>query len=162
MQPAIPMHKQHAPAYLFLGVRMKVLLGSADTGRQFSLIEGIMSPGGDGGLHVHAHEDESMHLLSGELEVTIGARTFTLVAGESYFAPRNVPHRLRNRGARPARGLLVTTPGGFDEFVSRAGAPIIGGVSPPSTPPTPEQIGKLMALAEEFGIAIIAPPDQMA
>jgi len=31
-----------------------------------------MPPGGDGGLHLHANEDESMHLLEGELEVTIG------------------------------------------------------------------------------------------
>ena len=51
---------------------MKTLLSSEDTGGQFSLIEGLMPPGGDGGLHLHANEDESMHLLDGELEVTIG------------------------------------------------------------------------------------------
>ena len=51
---------------------MKTLLSSEDTGGQFSLIGGLMPPGGDGGLHLHANEDESMHLLEGELEVTIG------------------------------------------------------------------------------------------
>ena len=56
----------------FSRVRMKTLLSSEDTGGQFSLIEGLMPPGGDGGLHLHANEDESMHLLEGELEVTIG------------------------------------------------------------------------------------------
>ena len=99
-------HKQHAESYLFLGVAMKILLSSADTGGQFSLIEGLMPPGGDGGLHVHAKEDESMHLLEGSLDVTIGDRNFALVAGESYFAPpqRSAPvTKLRQyAGARPA------------------------------------------------------------
>jgi mannose-6-phosphate isomerase-like protein (cupin superfamily) len=49
-----------------------------------------MQPGGDGGLYVHTKAGESMHLLEGELEVTIGDRTFTLAPGESYFAPRNI------------------------------------------------------------------------
>ena len=75
---------------MFLGVRIKVLLSSKDSGGQFSLIEGLMPPGGDGGLHLHVNEDESMHLLEGELEVTIGDKRFPLASGESYFAPRNI------------------------------------------------------------------------
>jgi hypothetical protein len=50
-----------------------------------------------------------MHLLEGELEVTIGDKKFSLASGESYFAPRNVPHRIRNQ--TPARSLSMTTPG---------------------------------------------------
>jgi mannose-6-phosphate isomerase-like protein (cupin superfamily) len=37
-----------------------------------------------------------MHLLEGELGVTIGDKKFPVTSGESYFAPRNIPHRLRN------------------------------------------------------------------
>jgi hypothetical protein len=66
----LPVHTRSPEAYMFLGVRMKALLSSKDTGGQFSLIEGFMPLGGDGGLHLHANEDESMHLLEGELEVT--------------------------------------------------------------------------------------------
>jgi mannose-6-phosphate isomerase-like protein (cupin superfamily) len=44
------------------------------------------------GLHLHGNEDESMHLLEGELEVTIGDKKFPLSSGESYFASRNIPH----------------------------------------------------------------------
>ena len=35
-------------------------------------------------------EDETMHLLEGALEVTVGPRVLTLNAGESYFAPRTI------------------------------------------------------------------------
>ena len=68
---------------MFLGVRMKIFLSSKDTGGQFSRIEGLMPPGGDGGLHLHTNEDESMHLLEGELEVTISDKKFPLTSGES-------------------------------------------------------------------------------
>lgn len=122
------------------------------------MIEGIMPPGGDGGLHVHALEDESMHLLEGELEVTIGEKTFTLKPGQSYFAPREIPHRLKNLGKTPVRALLVTTPGGFDQFIAAAGLPLVDDIASPAAPPTPEQIGQLQALATEFGITILAPP----
>jgi mannose-6-phosphate isomerase-like protein (cupin superfamily) len=152
-------HSRDPQTYIFLGVSIRILLSSAQTGGQFSMIEGIVPPGGDGGLHVHHREDESMHLLDGELEVTIGEQVFMLAAGESYFAPRGIPQRLRNIGIAPARALVVTTPGGFDQFIARAGTAISENAPPPvAVPPTPEQIKQLLALAETFGIEIIAIP----
>jgi mannose-6-phosphate isomerase-like protein (cupin superfamily) len=147
-------HKTKAPTYVFLGVEMKILLSSDETGGQFSMIEGIMPPGGDGGLHIHEREDETMHLLEGELEVSIGERVFTLKAGETYFAPRNVPQRLRNLTSRPARTIMVATPGGFDRFIAAVAAP----AGAPQTPPTPEQMHALLELTRAFGIQILVPP----
>jgi hypothetical protein len=59
--PAV--YNTHPKVFVFLEVQMKILLSSADTGGQFSLVEGTMPPGGNGGLHIHLREDESMHLL---------------------------------------------------------------------------------------------------
>jgi mannose-6-phosphate isomerase-like protein (cupin superfamily) len=163
MSASDAVHSTDSPTYLFLGVQMKILLSARQTGGQFSMIEGIMPPGGDGGLHVHHCEDETMHLLEGELEVTIGKRIFTLRAGESYFAPRDVSQRLRNLGTEPARALLVTTPGNFDEFVARAGMRLIPGEAlPEPAPPGPEQLAYLLALADEFGIEILPSPESSA
>ncbi len=153
-------HSSHPPTYLFLGVQMKILLSSRQTNRQFSMIEGLMLPGGDGGLHVHHFEDESMYLIEGSLEVTIGDQVFMLKAGESYFAPRDVPQRPRNVGHVPARALLVTTPGGFDEFIESAGVRLDAGKPLPApAPPSQEELDDLLALAGEFGIEIMAPPE---
>src|SRR5258707_484295 len=85
-QKSLPVHTRYPEAYTFLGVRMKILLSSKDTGGQFSLIEGLMPPGGDGGLHLHANEDESMHLLEGQLEVT--SRNESQGCDSVYFRPQ--------------------------------------------------------------------------
>jgi mannose-6-phosphate isomerase-like protein (cupin superfamily) len=155
--PAV--HNAHPKIFVFLGVQMKILLSSADTGGQLAMVEGTTRAGGDGGLHVHLHEDESMHLLEGRLEVTIGEKVFDFKPGESYFAPRGIPHRLRNRENAPARSLMISSPSTFDEFVARAGVPVIDGEAPPpDAAPTPEQIQRLLALAEQFGIQILEPP----
>jgi len=98
-----PLYVQQPSSYVFLGFTMQIHLSGVQTGDEFSLIGATMPPGGDGGLHMHTREDESVHLLEGCLDVTIGEETFTMQAGQTYFAPRNIPHRLRNIGNVPAR-----------------------------------------------------------
>ena len=150
-------HVSNSPYFNFLGTHMKIILTSRQTHGQFSMIEGTVPINGDGGLHVHHREDEAMYLLDGELEVTIGDRVFMLLAGESYFAPRGVPQRLRNIGSVPARGLLVTTPGGFDEFIAQAAKPS-GPTAEPLVPPTIDELNTIMELTETFGISVLELP----
>jgi quercetin dioxygenase-like cupin family protein len=153
-----PLYVQQPLSYVFLGVTMQIHLSGEQTGGEFSLIGATMPPGGDGGLHMHTREDESVHLLEGCLEATIGEETFTMRPGQTYFAPRNIPHRLKNTGDVPARALLINTPGTFDKFVQMAGTPVSQDASTPLFP-DPEQIQRLLTLAEEFGIRILAAPE---
>lgn len=144
--------------YLFLGVTMKILLDSTQTGGQFCVIEGTMPPGEAPPMHVHLREDESMVQLEGELEVTVGDTVFTLAPGQAYFAPRGIPHRLRNLGDTPARSIATMTPGGFDELVRRIGIPLVDGQPVPApAAPTPEQFAAIIHALAEFGITL-APP----
>ena len=152
-----PLYVQDPPSYVFLGVTMQIHLSGAQTGGEFSMIGATMTPGGDGGLHVHTREDESVHLLDGCLDVTVAEETFTLQPGQTYFAPRNIPHRLRNTGEVPARALLINTPGTFDKFVQMAGIPA-GQAEHTFAFPDAEQVQRLFAPAEEFGVRILAPP----
>ena len=44
-QKSLPVQTPDAPEmYIFLGVRLKILLSSKDSGGQFSLVEGLMRP----------------------------------------------------------------------------------------------------------------------
>src|SRR5260370_10778631 len=120
MTNLLEVHNVNPKVFVLLGVQMKILLSSSDTGGQFSLVEGTVPPGGDGGLHAHLREDESMHLLEGRLEVTIGDKAFDLRPGESYFAPRGIPHRLRNRGNIPPPAFVIISPTTSNELIARA------------------------------------------
>jgi hypothetical protein len=91
--------------------------------------------------------------------VTIGEKVFDLKPGESHFAPRGIPQRLRNCRSVPARSLMIMSPSTFDEFIACAGVPVLDGEAPPPTEaPTAEQMKRLFALARRFGIKILEAP----
>jgi hypothetical protein len=97
--------------------------------------------------------------MEGSLEVTIGAETQVLGAGDSYFAPRGIPHRLRNLGDTPMRSYMIATPGEFASFVMEAGIPIPeSGEMPPIMPSTPAQMEVIGKLLHKWGIEMLAPP----
>jgi mannose-6-phosphate isomerase-like protein (cupin superfamily) len=146
------------PSYFFLGAKMVVHLSGAQTDGQYSLIEGFMPPGGDGGLHVHLREDEALHMLEGELQVTAGAEVFTLKPGQSCFVPRGTPHRVRNNSTAVARAMLVHTPGTFDAFITKAGMTEEQALAMKG-PPSPEQIAALIELAESYGTKVLEAPE---
>ncbi len=153
-------HQEQGGAFVFQGFELRILMTSAQTAGQFSMVEGLVPPGGDSGLHVQHHEDERLVVLEGSLEVTLGANAYAIGEGQSYLAPRGTPHRLRNTGSEPARAMVVTTPGGFDEFVSLAGSRIENGVVPQPSAPTPEELGRMFELAKRHGIEMLPDPPQ--
>ena len=61
------------------------------TGGGYSLHEGILEPGQGLPLHTHTREDETMYLLSGELDVTLGDKQFKAKAGDFVHMARDVP-----------------------------------------------------------------------
>jgi len=54
--------------------------------------------------------EECTHILSGTLEVLIGADTFVLQAGDSLTYDSGVPHCWRNPGSTPAELISAVTP----------------------------------------------------
>jgi mannose-6-phosphate isomerase-like protein (cupin superfamily) len=44
-------------------------------------------PGGGSVAHVHTRTDEAFYVLSGELEILNGSRTFVIGAGDFVFMP---------------------------------------------------------------------------
>lgn len=158
IKEAAPLHINNQPSYVFFGVRMDIHLSGEQTGGKFSLIEAFMPPGGDGGLHVHFNEDETIHLLAGELEVTQGDSVFTLRTGETAFTPKNLPHRLRNIGSTEVRAFLINTPGTFDPFIKIAGIPAAEAANMPPVAPTPEQMQYLLNLSEQYGTKMLILP----
>lgn len=103
--------------------------------------------------HVHAREDESIHLLAGELECDVAGRSIRLRPGETVLLPRQTRHQLRNAGTQAARALVLCTPAGFESFVAAAGQRASAPSAAGAAPPPPDQ---LVTLAAAFGITILA------
>ena len=80
------------------------------------LLEGfvfVMEPGGhSGGLLQHAGE-ECGYVLEGQLELTVGGRTYLLNPGDSFFFISDKSHAYRNPGKVTARVIWINTPPTF-------------------------------------------------
>ena len=74
-----------------------------------SVMESLAPHGDSPPLHVHQNEDETFHVLEGELRVRAGDADVTIAAGETLLAPKGVPHTYRVESREGARWLLITT-----------------------------------------------------
>jgi len=81
-------------------------------------------------LHHHAF-DEAFYVLEGELTLQVDDEVSVRRAGELGFASGGVRHAVANRSDRPARYLLVLTPGGFERYFDAMAAEMAG-VDPPA------------------------------
>jgi uncharacterized RmlC-like cupin family protein len=101
--------------------------------------------------HTHTREDEVYFVLAGELEVTVGEKTFVLRPGDTLLAPRDIPHELRNSGDITNHYLLVFSPSGFEEFIMATAIPAPDNAVAPTEPPA-AAVQNVYKLATDFGI----------
>jgi quercetin dioxygenase-like cupin family protein len=124
-----------------------------------SVMESLAPHGDSPPLHVHQTEDETFHVLEGELRVRAGDADVTIAAGETLLAPKRVVHTYRVESPAGARWLVITTRGDFERFVRALSRPAERPELPTAQgPPTPEQADALAAAAREHGIELVGPP----
>jgi quercetin dioxygenase-like cupin family protein len=128
-----------------------VCLSGTDTGGAYCLLEVSLAPGMAVPLHTHTREDEVYFLLAGELEVTVGEKTFVLRPGDTLLAPRDIPHKLRNSGDTTNHYLLIFSPSGFEEFIMATAVPAPDNAVAPTQPPA-VAVENVLKLAARFGI----------
>jgi quercetin dioxygenase-like cupin family protein len=103
---------------------LKASAGS--TGGQLSVF--TVSVDGGPPRHTHTREDESIYLFSGLLEVECDDEEFEVAPGCFVFLPRQRPHTFRSVGGT-ARGLLIITPGGLENYFDALHAALKAGDS---------------------------------
>src|SRR5262249_36831129 len=128
-----------------------ILLSGEDTGGAYCLLDLRVAPGKGVPRHTHTREDEALLVLSGELEAAVGGKIFTLRAGETLIAPRNIPHQLRNPGNVANHYLIVFSPSGFEEFLKATSVPAPEDAVAPTEPP-PVAVRNVFELAAHYGI----------
>src|SRR6516165_8482899 len=79
-------HQPRAKRYYFDVGLGSVCLSGTDTGGAYCLLEVSLAPGMAVPRHTHTREDEVYFVLAGELEVTVGEKTFVLGPGDTLLA----------------------------------------------------------------------------
>jgi len=137
----------------FAGTLVDILVTGEETGRQFSLLRITNPPGVWTPPHRHLHEEETIYVVSGQVEVETGGRTRSLSVGEAMILPRGQAHRLGNAGPEIAEALVFCTPSGFEQFVREAGQ--TAATSAPAQVPDAEALARLGSLSTRFGIELL-------
>ncbi|MCZ7656822.1 MAG: cupin domain-containing protein [Xanthobacteraceae bacterium] len=143
----------------FLNTRVTVRVAGADGANHMTVLEHEAPCGDSPPLHVHAEEDEVFHVIAGELRCRVGGREFSLRAGDTVRAPKDVPHTYLVVSPEGARFLTVTCVGHFERLVRALGRPAAhDGLPVASGAPTPEQATALADACLAHGITLVGPP----
>jgi quercetin dioxygenase-like cupin family protein len=134
----------------------RFLATGEDTAGTYAMWEAIVPPGGGPPPHVHTREEEGFYILEGEITFQINDERLVATAGMFANMPVGTPHSFKNESDRPARMLISVAPAGLERMFFEFGVPLAEGTTSAS-PPTMEEIEKLLAIAHKFGIEIRLP-----
>lgn len=104
-------------------VRTEIHLAGRDTDGAFCMLVDHPPAGWSLPAHRHHGASETIHVLDGEFEMTVGGRRSRLAAGETVHVPAGVVHAGANLGAHPGRRIVVFSPAGMEDFFLEVGAP---------------------------------------
>jgi quercetin dioxygenase-like cupin family protein len=114
----VVVHQKGEPAELSYDFgKVRLLVDSAHTQGQWSLIEITEQPGYKTPIHRHNSWDESFYVLEGTLTAKVADSVYELPAGSYILIPRGTAHAQANFGTVPVKLLLSITPSGFERHI---------------------------------------------
>lgn len=129
-----------------LGDNQRVIMTGEDTGGRYALIESINPPGVGIPLHLHLNEDETFHVLEGQVEFQLGTETIQAIAGTTVYLPRNTPHAFTIIGEAPAKMLIMLMPAGLEKYFEELSQLASDG---------PPDMDEVMAISARYGIELL-------
>jgi quercetin dioxygenase-like cupin family protein len=134
----------------------------SDGARSASLaaIENTMTAGSMPPLHLHERE-EAFHVIEGSLTLYAGDQTVRLEAGDTFLAPKCVPHthRAESERVRYLAMMFVTSVSRYEDFLHAVSRPADAlHISPAESWPKGEEATSLAAIGAANGITILGPP----
>ena len=64
--------------------------------------------------HIHTKEDEIFRVIKGEIEIMVDGKTTILEAGDTAYAPKNIPHAWKVVGTEKAKMITSAFPAGIE------------------------------------------------
>ena len=113
--PAITVRAGEGESLNVLGMPLRMLCESRETGGAWSLFEEEVPIGM--GPPAHRHDwDEAYYILEGEVDFEIDGRSVTSRRGDFNYLPRNTVHGFKGASNSPARVLIFAAPAHGSEF----------------------------------------------
>jgi len=154
MTPTVTKHAEGL-CVAVVGDVYRYLATGEETGGKYALFEAMVPPGGGPPPHVHSREEEGFYILEGEIAFTVNGER--IVAGPGTYANVSVgtPHSFKNESERPARMLITVAPAGLEKMFLEVGEVLKPGAT--ASPPSRENIAKLIETAPKYGIELLLP-----
>lgn len=93
----------------------RIIVGKDASNSEYVISDGIIEPNGFVPDHYHKWEDQTFHVIEGELEAKVGETTYLLNVGDSIHCPKGVSHYIRNLGKTNAKLISYIFPGNWAE-----------------------------------------------
>jgi mannose-6-phosphate isomerase-like protein (cupin superfamily) len=144
----------HDPRDYVLGqeLRVRILTTGVETSGRRDLVEAFQAPDTATPLHLHTRYEERLWVVNGQCAVWAGPDKVELGAGDYYAIPLHTAHAIK-AGPGGCRSLLITSPPGFAELITRVATPArLAG------PDTEVDFELFATVAAELGDHILGPP----
>ncbi len=112
-------------------------------------------PGGGPPPHVHHREEEGFYVLKGKLAFYGADRRIEAGPGTFINLPRHQLHHFHNETDEPAETLIMVAPAGLEKMF-RATGQVLSADILEAPKPTPEELGRLLAVVQQYGLEIHA------
>lgn len=100
--------------------------------------------------HIHTKEDEHFYVIEGSVHFLNKEEIVEVNAGGLMILPRGYMHGFWNHSDKPAKMLLIITPGEFASFFDNVVADI-----KKQNPDNPQAVGQIMGkIAAKYGVTI--------
>jgi quercetin dioxygenase-like cupin family protein len=106
--------------------------------------------------HVHHREEETFYVLEGEMNVTVGDRTFKAPPGTLVCLPRDVAHSFAIESEQ-LRTLILFTPAGLEGFFKEFSVPAPAMTLPPTDEPAYGEVQRMLEAAPRYGLEFELP-----
>ena len=124
-------------------------LTGEDTEGAFDYFGCEVAPHGGPPLHVHHHQDETIHVMNGRFKVRIGDQEHTIDRGGFAYLPSGLPHAFLNLTNQLAELIITFVPGGGHTFFEE--------LAPATRTAAPDR-AEIAAIFERHGMSLVGPP----
>ena len=147
-----------SPALYGPGDIYNLLVTGKESNNVFFQFEAIVPEGGGPPPHIHNREDETIYVVSGNVEFYLGDKKHLAKAGDFVYISRGTVHNFKNVSKETAKLLLTFSPSGMDDYFAEVFTEVKEKNAPPP-PITDELIRKLTEVAPKYGMTFLPPSE---